>query len=157
MIDIKAAKKSETAPTIKEGDFNSCGFRCIILFVRQSHRCGYIAIPRGHPAFEMSSSDLPIDVHGGLTFGSCEPPIKEIEKSEDVWFGFDCAHSGDNTSWHKEENGHFWTMEEVANECIKMSREFKNLTLRKIIEYKLEYMPNWFKENIKIILPEQNE
>ncbi len=65
--------------------------------------CGYVAIPRGHPAFRALEDDLDVSVHGGLTFsGSCDPEgdpalaichVVEPGEDDDVfWFGFDCGH-----------------------------------------------------------------
>lgn len=47
--------------------------------------------------------------------------------------------------------GHFWTLEEVVRETEKMAKQFSELTLQAIIKKKLEWMPNWFKNNVKIL------
>ena len=102
-----------------------------------------MGIPKGHIAYDKDYDDLPINVHGGLTYGQFgEDGLK--------WFGFDCAHAGDATTYFSFEGDHFWTLEEVIEETEKMAKQFSELTLRKIIEYKLEWMPDWFKENVQI-------
>ena len=131
-------------PSIVEKEWEAYGFKCKVIFVRQSHRCGYVGIPKGHVAYDKDYTDLPIEVHGGLTYGQFgEDGLK--------WFGFDCAHAGDATAhFSLEEGDHFWTLDEVVEETEKMAKQFSELTLRKIIEYKLEWMPDWFKENVQI-------
>jgi hypothetical protein len=146
-IDIEQIKKCETAQSQIEADWKSNGFRCVVIFVRQSHRCGYVRIPKRHIAFIVGSyDDLPIAVHGGLTFGG---QIDILEKDANyIWFGFDCGHSGDRESYETE--GHFWTTSEVIEETNKMARQFKEMTREKVVDYKMKYMPDWFKNQIKI-------
>lgn len=76
--NIKKLKEKES---ITEKEWQSCGFKCKIIFVRQSHRCGYVRIPKRHVAFDKNYDDLPIEVHGGLTYGSSEG------ETNYVWFG----------------------------------------------------------------------
>lgn len=51
------------------------------------HLCGYICIPPEHPFYKKRYDDIPIDVHGGLTYGKSE--------GDDYYIGFDCAHFSD--------------------------------------------------------------
>jgi len=132
--------------SIIEKEWEAYGFKCKVIFVRQSHRCGYVGIPKGHVAYDKRYDELPIEVHGGLTYG-------EVEEDGLKWFGFDCAHLEDATA--SSPSGHFWTLEEVVEETEKMAKQFSELTLRKIIEYKLEWMPDWFKKNVLIKIAEQ--
>lgn len=148
-IDFEKLKRIENEDSVIERRFACEGFKCLVIFVRHSHRAGYIAIPKGHPAFMMHYDDVPIDVHRGLTFADFK--LSDIPVNKNIyWFGFDCAHLGDNTTWEMEKNGHLWTTAEVAIECEKMAKQFSNMTLEKIIRHKLEYMPDWFKKNIKV-------
>lgn len=71
--------------------------------------CGYAAVAKGHPLFEVpysrgedysESPEGRFEVHGGITYSDkcaghiCHVP--EPGEPDDVWwFGFDCAHSGD--------------------------------------------------------------
>ena len=60
---------------------------------------GYVRIPDGHPYYEKTYDDIPVDVHGGLTFSD---HIFEDGKyfSDGYWIGFDTAHYGDDIdSW----------------------------------------------------------
>ena len=54
--------------------------------------CGYVGVPESHPLAGHSYDDLPVEAHGGLTFG---------QKGDGrwpegyFWYGWDYAHSGD--------------------------------------------------------------
>lgn len=52
------------------------------------HLCGYVGLPEGHRYFGCSHKQIPIDVHGGLTYS-------EHDDDGLWWVGFDCAHAGD--------------------------------------------------------------
>jgi hypothetical protein len=62
--------------------------------------CGYVGVPKGHPAHGADYMDVDVSVHGGLTYGDecndvvCHVP--EPGRPDDVyWFGFDCGHFDD--------------------------------------------------------------
>ena len=108
------------------------GPKAVILFVHEANHCGYVEIPKGHPLFGKSYSDVIdkdlankilegaeigkrgvvdlfchdpenvqagflFDVHGGVTYsgGDQDYPAKSEDKI--WWFGYDCAHCGDET------------------------------------------------------------
>jgi len=58
---------------------------------------GYVDLPPDHPMYGKDYDDMPVRIHGGLTFA---------EKQEDgMWrVGFDTVHAGDTLGkWPKEE------------------------------------------------------
>jgi hypothetical protein len=60
------------------------------------HRCGYIAIPKGHELYGKDYDEIDISIHGGLTYGEYSENGYPVETEEQVyWIGFDCAHCGD--------------------------------------------------------------
>lgn len=59
------------------------------------HRCGYVAVPKGHPLFGEGYDDVSADVHGGLTYASEGTETYPIPSADYWWFGFDCAHCDD--------------------------------------------------------------
>ncbi len=71
--------------------------RCL----KSRHRCGYVAVPVGHPLYGVRYSDddgrrsleQVIDCHGGLTFSDTHDHIDK--KDTRWWFGFECAHADD--------------------------------------------------------------
>ncbi len=142
-------KETEKLGTKVEKTWFYKGLKCVVLFVRHSHRNGYVRIPKSNPAFAVSYDDIPVNVHGGLTYGS--PELPEQEKDANFyWFGFDTTHHGDNTSWSMDEKGHFWTTDEAVAETEIMANQFLKLTKRKLIKHKLRYEPEWFKKGVKI-------
>lgn len=70
--------------------------------------CGYVGVPRGHPAYHTYYDEVDAKVHGGLTFsGPCQKKMGEDKgichmpeagETDDVWWlGFDCAHAFDKS------------------------------------------------------------
>jgi len=79
------------------------GFPCLIVRGPSGALCGYVGVTKGHKYFNVDYNNVPVDVHGGLTYsnkcqshddeahGVCH--IVETGEDEDVWWlGFDCAH-----------------------------------------------------------------
>lgn len=86
-----------------EGDresFVCAGLDCIVLRNRLGAWCGYVGVPRGHALYEKGEDKLDVRVHGGLTWAhESDPPYRyPIDGREEPlwWFGFDCAHLGDD-------------------------------------------------------------
>jgi len=84
---------------------------------------GYVVIPKGHPYHGKHYDEIPVEVHGGLTFAE---PAKELdwkelgEKDKEGWVvGFDTAHYGDSLS--------SWPKVEVAKETRRLAKQLKNL------------------------------
>jgi hypothetical protein len=75
-------------------------------------RClnGYVRMPTDHPHFNTPYGDIPVTVHGGLTYGvdhvrdysiiGADYQPRTTERSLG-WVGFDTAHAWD--SWSDEE------------------------------------------------------
>ena len=59
--------------------------------------CGYVAVAEGHPFYQMDYFDIPVEVHGGLTFGQTIIPGAGIlsDLVDEFVIGFDCGHLGD--------------------------------------------------------------
>ena len=73
-MECKVTRRGIQEPGVKE------------TFLFGGHLCGYIRIPDNHPYHHKDYEDIPIDCHGGLTYGEC---------SDKHWIGFDCAHCFD--------------------------------------------------------------
>jgi hypothetical protein len=144
----------EKKETTIEKEWEHAGLKCKVAFTRQSHRCGYVAVPKGHIAYNKTYDDLPVDVHGGLTFGDVDNRNKELE-----WFGFDCAHFNDISAEDliKKREGHFWTLEETIAETNRLAEQLQKITLTDLIKHKLEYMPDWLKDNVQIVANERKD
>lgn len=79
---------------------------------------GYVRIAEGHKYYGKTYDDIPINVHGGLTFGD---HIMDNDKwSDGYWVGFDTAHYGDNSDT--------WTIDAVSDETIHLFNEIYGLS-----------------------------
>lgn len=61
------------------------------------HRCGYVGVGIEHEGFAFDYEEVDIDAHGGITYtgdNSTNYPITTDKPT--WWFGFDCAHAGDD-------------------------------------------------------------
>lgn len=107
-------------------DFHHAGFACLALRAgRQGNWCGYVGVPKDHPAYGGDYNDLDVQVHGGLTYGSacdgeriCHVPAPG--ESDDLWWlGFDCLHFRDRApgfSFHADPDAEYRTLTYVRNE-----------------------------------------
>jgi hypothetical protein len=103
------------------------GLRACVLFVNDSHRCGYVAVPSGHRLHGVSCNNLyergiDIDVHGGITFSESGDKYP-VENDGLYWFGFDCAHSGDATKYFRQPNDVMRSLDYCVGECESLARQ----------------------------------
>lgn len=72
------------------------GYEYLVVLTNYGHRCGYVAIPEGHPLHACEGYDderiSELDMHGGCTFYQKQ---MTDEVCSDKWIGFDCAHFQD--------------------------------------------------------------
>lgn len=82
-----------------------------------SHPCGYVEIPKNHPYYgkcDCDAFDLPIDVHGGITYGGYG--LHTIVDTEKFLLGWDYNHYNDYSCMNHYlfmDNGKMWTTEEM--------------------------------------------
>jgi len=79
---------------------------------------GYVRIVEGHPFYDMNYMDIPVNVHGGLTFG--DNIMDSNHFPDGYWVGFDTAHYGDDSD--------LWTIEAVSDETIHLFNEIYGLS-----------------------------
>lgn len=106
----------------------AAGLRAACWWVHNSHRCGYVAVPEGHPAYGLDyDAELlrEINVHGGLTYSwSGGKDAKYPGPGENLWwFGFDCAHLGDQISGREYPGDVLRSQLYVKNECEDLARQ----------------------------------
>ena len=78
-----------------EEQFMHQGYPCVIIFTTLGHRCGYVGVPRNHPAYGKNDDEIDVGVHGGLTYCRDDQDGYPVAGQDCWWFGFDCAHGGD--------------------------------------------------------------
>ena len=81
-------------------EFEHAGLPCLLRRNRSGVWCGYAAVPPDHPWHGTHYDEVPVDVHGGLTYAdACQGSICHVPKPGEPdnvwWFGFDCANLGD--------------------------------------------------------------
>ncbi len=103
-------------------DWHEKGMRVIVLRGPASWNA-YVGVPVDHPAAGHSYDDVPVSVHGGLTFSSEGKGTHGFAEGY-WWYGWDYAHSGDCADYyHRESIGikchgeKHWTAEEVKQEA----------------------------------------
>lgn len=111
-------------------DWFEDGIRIVILACRGSHFTAYFGVPEGHPLAGFDYDDIPLDVHGGLTYSSGKSEV--LPKG--YWFyGWDYAHVGDVTYFDGEpslsfyKDDHDWTLKEVKEEADMAFYNFRRL------------------------------
>ena len=125
-------------------DFQHAGFSC---FIHRNHHvgnwCGYVGVPMRHPAAGHHYDELPVQVHGGLTFrDTCEPGSHLCHVGKRLtWFGFDCAHAWDVSPGLDADlrraglpplelpgrPSHYWTQAEVIRETRGLAAQLARL------------------------------
>lgn len=111
-------------------DYYQDGVRVVIIS-HYSHFCAYVGIPTDHPLAGFDYDDLPVQAHGGLTFGK-EGDDDYLPKGY-YWYGCDYAHSGDlyyckidGLSFGKESDKD-WTLEQVKEDIWDMIYDISKL------------------------------
>jgi len=89
---MKVIEPIEMLPAIESG--TEAGLKwCVTLSPLKYFANGYVQLPSNHPFYSTSYEDIPVDVHGGLTY------------SENGVVGFDTGHFYDR--WSEEEISRF--------------------------------------------------
>lgn len=100
--------------------------------------CGYVGVPRSHPAYRKDCDAVDVSVHGGLTFSdTCSGGDHDIchkvspGEDDDVWWlGFDCGHFSDATPGMMSlaYRNIYRDFPYVVNECEGLARQLKAMT-----------------------------
>lgn len=94
--------RSKKNPERMRGNVVECGghykgYEFLVTFNDMGFRCGYVAVPEDHPAYNHAESYPDYNVHGGVTFYDRSHIAEMIlgHTCTDKWIGFDCGHAGD--------------------------------------------------------------
>lgn len=70
--------------------------------------CGYVGIPKNHPAYQKKFSDIEVRIHGGLTYSG-------TDTSQNIWWlGFNCGHGWDIIPAFKNEEDELKTLSKIS-------------------------------------------
>lgn len=112
---------------------DATGLHCLIVRSHMGNLCGYVGVPRNHPAYKKDYDSIDVNVHGGLTYASrCAGNICHIVEpgeDDDVWWlGFDCAHYMDYIPGMKSfssimRDGSYRDVSYVKSECERLAQQ----------------------------------
>lgn len=104
----------------------------------------YIGVPENHLATKLAEQDVPLDVHGGLTYGpaECLPSFDQKGDKDVIWFGWDYNHAFD-TERDVE-------MKEVVEEAKSAIKQFRDMTAKEIVKKKLRFLPGAVLDRVKV-------
>lgn len=111
-------------------------------FANGGYANGYVAVPPEHPYYGKDYDNVPVEIHGGLTFDSDAASInlsttgdwdnleflgEETSLPNDFWvFGFDTLHYGDGiTNWPRER-----CVEETLNLKEQLEKMSNNIVFK---------------------------
>ncbi len=82
---------------IIESDFSYKGLRCVVIFTKMGHRCGYVGLKKSIWGYQLEEDQIEdsFQVHGGVTYSEEDQSYPVEDKSINHWIGFDCNHLGD--------------------------------------------------------------
>jgi hypothetical protein len=123
--------KERTIETLESGFENGIKYEIKSL---GTYPVAYIGIEENHPLAGFDYEDIPIDVHGGLTYSQIGND--EYLPKGYYWYGWDYAHSGDYAVYYEDHsilaNGKKWTLEEIKNHVWWATNTFSKL--KKLME-----------------------
>lgn len=107
----------------------SYGFDYYVVNQGGSHPCAYVVLPKGHIFNGVDYDDIPVECHGGLTYGSDELKGVKLEDGEHV-IGWDYAHFGDfiaGMDIRGSDGSIKWTTSEIVDEVIAVCKQLREL------------------------------
>jgi hypothetical protein len=95
--------------------------------------CVYVGVPEGHPLTGKDYNDLPLNVHGGLTFAGKGDGY--FRPAGMYWYGWDYGHSGDVSFYDLDSEmprlssagDKRWTVEDLKGEIWSATYDFAKL------------------------------
>jgi len=105
--------------------FEHAGYRCNVVRGPNGSLNGYVLVPATHPASALETDQIPVDVHGGLTWaGPFEGDTPDVLR-----LGFDCAHASDWTPAmpSTRQHGTYRDVVYVTAECKKLAEQLRKM------------------------------
>lgn len=133
MIDLVPAAPPEDWLSLSWRD-PATGLRCVAWrHPDLGFLCGYVGVPKDHPAYGRLDLDDAVDVHGGVTFSELGICADRFADDPFLWYlGFDCGHAWDVvpalpmlSSIGETEYRNF---DYVRRECEHLARQLSEMT-----------------------------
>jgi len=104
----------------------------------------YIGVPEDHIAADLAYDDVPVDVHGGLTFSDSELGHVDEDGEKPVkWFGWDYNHAAD----HRREV----SIDEPVKELESALEQFREMSAKDIVEDKIRWLPDHVLDQVEVV------
>lgn len=126
-LSFKELAELESGTILEDGYENEVRY---IIMRGPSALCAYVGLPIGHPLAGMNYNDLPLDCHGGLTFGKEGEGEDSFRPRGLFWYGWDYGHSGDRAFYYEDDyfkDDKEWTVPMVKREIWHVTYTFKQL------------------------------
>ena len=98
------------------GEFDNYEYKIVSM---GTHPCAYVKLPADNIYYRHSYRNIPIYVHGGLTYSKKE--------KDGFWIGWDYAHCGDYTWWGSDKNDKKWTVDEIFEDVKNAISQLKQI------------------------------
>lgn len=129
-------------------EWESHGLLCRVLDGPFKNYNGYVSVPKSHPCWGKDYNNVPVNVHGGLTFGSQGGETSVVKKvlgkerefkndaeqwpnEEFWWFGWDTSHYNDYVVYKDGSSlnlsGTRWTVEMVVRETEQLAEQLSEM------------------------------
>lgn len=101
----------------------SHGFEYYVANLGGQHPCAYVVLPKGHRFNGWPYGRIPIECHGGLTYG--QPRLEGVTLGEGEYvIGWDYAHWDDYiAAYGVPDNQKKWTTGEIVSEVINVCEQ----------------------------------
>lgn len=121
---------------IEKSWITKAGLPAVVLWVNDSHRCGYVELTKDsifyeitdkrevHPILQKSIDDLA--VHGGVTFFDIAYWPDPESGVCNFFVGFDCAHSGDSTKY-SPRRGILRSLDYCVAQCEDLAKQLMSI------------------------------
>lgn len=108
------------------------GFDWFVANQGGSHPCAYVILPKRHAFNGTPYYDIPVECHGGLTYGADGLQGVKLKDGEYV-IGWDYAHWGDYIPAYGASTDHKkWTTDEIVNEVVNVCKQLFELNIKEI-------------------------
>ena len=116
MREMIYKKKRTHREVLDAGIFSNYEYKIVSL---GTHPCAYVKLPYTNMFFNLSYDNIPISVHGGLTYSANE--------LDGFWIGWDYAHCGDYTGYLSLPTDRKWTTGEILDHVKSVINQLKHI------------------------------
>lgn len=128
MIEMEYLSKMLREPiTLASGEIGGYNYYVLSL---GTHPCGYVELPKTHKYFNVDYDNIPVECHGGLTYGRNFLHTVAAPTEDRFFIGWDYAHYVDYMGYYTAFDHPYsykWTTGEIVKECLDVIRQLKEL------------------------------